>query len=203
LEYSVITMNTKLVSLRVPEGLIEEARKIAAVEQRSRAQILVRWISAGCGMELSKAAVRENFEWGQREDARIVAEHGLVAIEIPVPIEAAQYVRNLQMVQHREMIIEDNAKQVAGAFAKMTNGAGAKKIASEKPLADVEAKRERALSALGAVGLSSTPENAEEAAPVKLCVACECNLVTVKGKWVCDHQDCGMYGAEQKGKRLV
>jgi hypothetical protein len=41
----------------------------------------------------------------------------------------------------------------------------------------------------------------DKPAPVKLCAACEANLVTVKGKWVCDHPGCGMYGQEQRERR--
>lgn len=41
----------------------------------------------------------------------------------------------------------------------------------------------------------------EESAPVKLCAACESDLVPMKGKLVCASVGCSLYGTEQKGKR--
>lgn len=41
----------------------------------------------------------------------------------------------------------------------------------------------------------------EEPAPVKLCAACESDLVLMKGKLVCASVGCSLYGQEQKGRK--
>lgn len=247
----------KQLSIRIDEDLYEEIKKIADGNRLSVAQVIGHGIRVWLGLELAKAEAKQSWERGQENTARMVVEQGLVPIEIPVPIEATRYVRDLQMTQHREMIIEDNAKRdaygarTATGIEAVDKELGSKKFAVEKPLAglrdgvgkaspsavrfpdrladavslpdsvsplaEVEEKHARALAALAGVGMTGTPERMQpfkaapflesvpyvpdESAPVKLCVACEANLVTVKGKWVCDHTDCGLYGTEQKGKR--
>ena len=50
-------------------------------------------------------------------------------------------------------------------------------------------------------GSSPDPRIKPSAEEPKLCISCEGELSSVKGKWACTDESCGMRGIEQKGKR--
>lgn len=177
---------TKSTSLRIPVLVLAEARKVADAEGIRQAQVLNRWL-------------------------RDRAFGGRQAIpDLEVPEEALEV---LDWLRSREDLLSgvdsgkvERGSRTAQGIEGLERSVAQKKFAMKNPVV---------LALSEAVGMSGSPENmvafrpapsirsvpyiAEESAPVRICAACEANLMMVKAKWVCGHVDCAMYGQEQNG----
>ena len=192
-------MNTKLVTLRIPEEDLGDAEKLASAEKRSRAQILLRWISVGRALE--KLSIPQAL----RQLDKVTSSADAVSGAVAIPTDAEREWRAIQGAAV-------NAEQAMAKIEKFSGGSGPGLIGGRTARGQAAAEMEKHSldrwtraktveedgALIGAAGSPVENPGLDESVALPVCRSCEKDLAAERGKWVCRERGCGLEGQEQR-----
>lgn len=226
-EYIENTMNTRLVSLRIPEEDLGDAEKLATTEKRSRAQILLRWIRSGRKSEFFSMVPQVPAQAFEELDRSIGEPTDLTAV-LPSSVAGSRMAQNAlaqerQLAKPKMLTLADIAAlvktpKIASGAADLRDGVacghpgclshishpceGCGRIggrSAQRP--GLDCGYPNCLSYIDSPCPGCGCMVVAEAEPVPGCAACEKDLRQEKGKWVCREAGCGLEGQEQRVRR--
>ena len=198
---NVFMGNTKHITVRMPESLVEVIDGRAEREKRSRSQVVVLGLQSEFGV--SAEGVKSGSGELETQQAAVVdrlsASRPTLKVSNPssptkIYVEGVKGERDV-VSKAVESGVADSGRGRTGKSVRSGVGSGPGKTGGA---ADHGAERKGdAENARRSSVVPAGDSSVGETDPVKLCAACETACVISKGFWACPDVTCGRYGQQQ------